>query len=386
MEETIYSDVIEETSERNSKYTVVRPVKFGHHGDDFAQVVKERVNDYFKDNKMTRKANALMYFKTILFVSIFFGAYYVAVFADVPPYVRLLSGVLFGCDLAFLAFNIGHDASHNAYSSSKKINHILGYTMNIVGINQYIWNIKHNLSHHTFTNVPFADMDNENVGVARLTRFHKWKPIYKYQYIYLPFLWPFFGLFLLLVKDYQLFTMKRMGNTQYPEGHPAKEWVILFVSKAFAMTYQIVLPFVFIPLPWYQIAIGLIIMYMAMGTMLSSFFLFVHLIDTTPFPEEDKEGNIPDNWILHQMKVTVDYAPFNPVITFLSGALNQHVAHHAFPNICHVHYGPITRIIQKTAKEYGYEYRYQSFFKAMASHIRFLKKMGQKPEVAVAAA
>ncbi|TNF49067.1 MAG: acyl-CoA desaturase [Bacteroidetes bacterium] len=374
-----YNDVIEETSTRNSKWQVMHPVKFGHNGDDFAAAVKQRVEDYFKKNGISRKANALMIFKTVLFVFLFISSYYVAVFSNAEPWQRLLAGILFGCDMAFLAFNIGHDASHNAYSSSKKVNHILGYTMNLVGINQYIWNIKHNLSHHTFTNVPYADMDNENVGVARLTRHHKWKPIFQYQHIYLPLLWPFFGLFLMLVKDFQLFNMKRMGNTQYPEGHPLKEWVILFFSKAITFSYLFALPLIFIPLPWYQILFGILLTYMCMGILLTSFFLFVHLIDTTPFPEEDSTGHLEDNWILHQMKVTVDYSPFNPVITFFSGALNQHVAHHTFPNICHVHYGAITRIIQKTAKEYGYQYRYQGFFAAMASHIRFLKKMGQKP-------
>ncbi len=364
-------------TEVNTKYEVLRPIKFGQNGKEFSDEVKRRVAAYFTDNNISPKANWVMVMKSLVFIGIFFFAYYMAVFSDIKPYQRLLFAILFGCNLAFIAFNIGHDASHNAYARNNKVNKVLAYAMNLVGITQYIWNIKHNLSHHSFTNIPHADMDNENVGVARIHKYHKWAPIFKYQYIYLPLLWPFFGLFLLLVKDFQLFSMTRMGNNQY-EKHPAKEWVILFVTKIIAIGYQIVLPFFILDLPWWQIAVGILVMYMCLGIMLTSIFLFVHLIEGQPFPEEDDAGHIEDSWILHQLKVTTDYAPFNPVLTFITGALNQHVAHHVFPHYCHVHYSAITRIIRDTAEEYGYKYQYQSFWKAFRSHIRFLKQMGQK--------
>jgi linoleoyl-CoA desaturase len=364
-------------TEVNTKYEVVKPITFGKRGEEFATELRKRVDAYFDDNRLSPKANWLMITKSIVFVSIFFFSYYMAVFADIKPIYRLFYGVLFGCNNAFIAFNIGHDASHNAYSNNNKVNSILAYAMNFVGISQYIWNIKHNLSHHTFTNIPFADMDNENVGVARITRHHKWKPIFKYQHIYLPILWPFFALFLILVKDFQLFSMTRMGNSEY-EAHPPREWLILFITKIWTIGIQIVIPIMVIDLPVWQILLGLLAMYASMGTLLTSIFLFVHLIDGQPFPEENEKGEIEDHWILHQLKVTTDYAPFNPVLTFMSGALNQHVAHHVFPHYCHVHYGAITRIIKDTAKEYGYEYKSQSFFSAFRSHIRFLKQMGQK--------
>lgn len=364
-------------TEVNTKYEVVKPIKFGTEGKEFGEDVKRRVAAYFSDNNIGTKANGLMIFKSLLLIALFITSYYMAVFADIRPLFKLFFAISFGSSMAFLAFNIGHDASHNAYAKNNRVNSILAYTMNLCGINQYIWNIKHNLSHHSFTNIPHADMDNENVGVARITRFHKWKPVFKYQYLYLPFLWPFFGMFLIFVKDFQLFAMTRMGNSQY-ESHPIREWVILIVSKLIVVTYIFVIPLMVIDLPYWQILLGILVLFMCMGTLLTTIFLFVHLIENTPFPEEDKEGKIKDHWMLHQLKVTTDYSPFNPILTFFSGGLNQHVAHHMFPNYCHVHYGAITKIIQQTAKEHGYEYRYQSHWKAFKSHIRFLKKMGEQ--------
>lgn len=364
-------------TEVNTKYSVVKPIVFGEEGKEFGEAVHKRVAAYFKDNSISTKANWKMVMKSVLIFSLFVGSYYMAVFSDISVMWRLFFAVVFGCSMAFMAFNIGHDASHNAYSKNNKVNSFLSYTMNLCGINQYIWNIKHNLSHHSFTNIPHADMDNENVDVARITRYHKWKPVFKYQHLYLPLLWPFFGLFLMAVKDFQLFGMTRMGNSQY-EGHPRKEWIILILSKAIVFGYLFVIPIVVIDLPVWQVLIGILVMYLFMGILLTSIFLFVHLIEGTPFPEEDMDGKISKHWMLHQLEVTTDFSPFNSVLTFFSGALNQHVAHHMFPNYCHVHYGAITKIIKETAKEYGYKYKSQTHWQAFRSHIRFLKKMGEK--------
>ena len=40
----------------------------------------------------------------------------------------------------FIAFNIMHDATHNAYSSNKTVNNILGYSMDFIGGNRYLLN------------------------------------------------------------------------------------------------------------------------------------------------------------------------------------------------------------------------------------------------------
>ena len=359
----------------NTKYEVVHPIKFGKDSTGFARELQKRVDAYFEEKGISPKGNGWMYFKTIFVLSLFGGSYYLALFGGLPAWGSLLCAVVFGSALAMIAFNIGHDAAHHAYSNNNKINDFLAYSLNLIGVNRYIWHIKHNLSHHSFTNIPMADMDNENIATARLTRHQKSRSLFRYQHLYLPFLWTVFSIYLTLVKDWQLFSMTRMGNNRYP-GHPPKEWIILIFSKIFFIFYAFVLPFLVLDLPVWQIVLGIFVMHACTGVLLASIFFFVHLLEDSPFPEEAAEGNIDKHWFVHQIEVTSDFAPENRVLAWLAGGLNQHVAHHLFPDMCHVHYFDITRIVRETCAEYGIRYRTKGFFEAFGSHLAFLKKMG----------
>ena len=58
------------------------------------------------------------------------------------------------------------------------------------------------------------------------------------------------------------------------------------------------------------------------------------------------------------------------------------VEHHLFPKICHVHYPAISDIVKDTATEFGVPYiENKSFWTALASHSRVLKKLGRAEEV-----
>jgi linoleoyl-CoA desaturase len=59
------------------------------------------------------------------------------------------------------------------------------------------------------------------------------------------------------------------------------------------------------------------------------------------------------------------------------GGLNFQVEHHLFPNICHVHYPAIAKIVESTAKEYEVPYLInKTLFQAVASHYRLLEELG----------
>jgi linoleoyl-CoA desaturase len=62
--------------------------------------------------------------------------------------------------------------------------------------------------------------------------------------------------------------------------------------------------------------------------------------------------------------------------------LNFQVEHHLFPRISHVHYKAISPIVKATAEEYGIDYlENETFFGAVGSHVRLLKKLGIKEPV-----
>jgi linoleoyl-CoA desaturase len=65
------------------------------------------------------------------------------------------------------------------------------------------------------------------------------------------------------------------------------------------------------------------------------------------------------------------------LISWFVGGLNFQVEHHLFPNICHVHYPEIAKIVKNTSEEFGIPYlEYKTFGGAVASHFRTLYRLG----------
>jgi linoleoyl-CoA desaturase len=65
------------------------------------------------------------------------------------------------------------------------------------------------------------------------------------------------------------------------------------------------------------------------------------------------------------------------------GGLNFQIEHHLFPTLSHVNYPAIAGVVEQTCREYGVPYNVnRSFGGAVASHFRWLKRMGRPPELA----
>lgn len=74
-----------------------------------------------------------------------------------------------GVAAAGIGFTISHDSLHGAYSSSKRVNRVLGFTFDMPGAIGYIRKITHNIIHHTHTNIYGHDEDLEVAEFIRLS-------------------------------------------------------------------------------------------------------------------------------------------------------------------------------------------------------------------------
>jgi linoleoyl-CoA desaturase len=93
---------------------------------------------------------------------------------------------------------------------------------------------------------------------------------------------------------------------------------------------------------------------------------------------DEVTNKIEDEWAIHQLKTTANFATNNKVISWFVGGLNFQIEHHLFPKISHVHYPAISKIIKKACQEYGVEYvEYKRMRQAVVSHIAYLKQMGR---------
>ena len=343
---------------------------------EFYNTLKQRVDQYFKDKNAGRQANWKMVFKTVFFITCMLSSYALILSNLFSPWAMLGWAMFFGLSSAFFVFNVAHDASHGAYSSNAKVNKLLSYTWNLVGISSHMWHLKHNIAHHNYTNVAGSDMDIEQGFFLRFHRMAKKRSFHSFQHLYAPILYGLFSIYLIFIKDFQMYRFKKFGNKTIT-GHANKEYVILIVSKLFYAFYNLVIPAIFLSLAWWQILIGFVMMHMVIGNVMAFILTPVHITDGTKFEEPDERGLVNGSWAIHQIESTIDMSPDSKLINFFAGGLNTHVAHHVFPSICHIHYFDLTKIIKETATEFGIEYKQKSLFSAMLAHLIFLKDLGK---------
>ncbi|HYG51814.1 MAG TPA: acyl-CoA desaturase, partial [Flavobacteriales bacterium] len=162
-----------------------------------------------------------------------------------------------------------------------------------------------------------------------------------------------------------------------------KQLLILFISKALYYFYTVGIPVLFIGITWWYVLIGFVVMHFISGLSLALIFQPAHVIEETNFPLPDPTGNMENDWAVHQMYTTANFAPKSRIFSWFIGGLNYQVEHHLFPSICHIHYRKLSKIVKATAKEFNLPYHEKStFLEALLSHTKTLIRLG-KPAVTV---
>jgi linoleoyl-CoA desaturase len=353
-------------------------ITFGKPGSDFFPVLRKRVDNYFKENNIKKSANGAMVFKTVFILFVYLLTYGLILSNILDPIAILAVCGVHGFFAAMIGLNIGHDAVHGAYSTKSKVNKGLSIVFNLAGANDYVWSITHNLLHHTFTNVPNYDDDIAQPPVLRVNPKNDIWFIHRFQFIYAFLLYTLSSFSWVLRKDYVKFFTKNLGG--YKEiKHPKKEYYRLFFYKALYYIFALVVPMLVVDSPWYSILLGFYVCHAFEGFTLAIIFHLAHLVEGTEFPEASENKEIEYGWAELQMRTTADFARNSELANFICGGLNFQIEHHLFPAICSIHYKKLAPIVEQTAKEYGLPYiDNKSFFKAVASHVRLLKKFGKE--------
>ncbi len=286
--------------------------------------------------------------------------------------------LLHGLAQVFILLNISHDANHHAISQKQTVNKLLSYTLDICGINSYMWRILHHRGHHSCMNVYGEDEAILAHGLFRLSPHAPWKKIYRYQHLYAFLFYGVVSLDFVFYKDFYFFFFSDYRHTKNKK-HPAKEYVILFASKIFYLGYMIVLPFLFLPVSFGSILVAFLVTHYIMGFITTLVFQTTHVIETSQFPKSSDEY---EHYVYHIFATTADYSTRNFFANMFLGGLHQHIIHHLCPNICHTHYPVLTGIVKSTAEEYGVNYREnRTMYQALVKHFHLLKKLGNNENV-----
>jgi linoleoyl-CoA desaturase len=119
-----------------------------------------------------------------------------------------------------------------------------------------------------------------------------------------------------------------------------------------------------------------------LNTLYSLGIIAAHVVPETDFVQategQTKDLSIENNFLIHQLETTSDFAPKSKVLAWFIGGLNYQVEHHLFPNVCHVHYKALSKIVKETAADFDLPYHcHKTFVGALVAHGKMLKKLGK---------
>jgi linoleoyl-CoA desaturase len=155
-----------------------------------------------------------------------------------------------------------------------------------------------------------------------------------------------------------------------------KEHIAFWTAKILYLFMVVALPIYLLGfLKWLT---GFLIISMVTGFLLSIVFQLAHTVEHTEFPlPAEPSGKIENEWALHQVATTANFATDNKIITWLVGGLNFQIEHHLFPKISHIHYPAISKIIKQACKEHGIKYHeFRKMSHAIVSHYFYMRRLG----------
>jgi linoleoyl-CoA desaturase len=354
-------------------------VTFNNKQKDFFNALKHEVDAYFNNNNIRKTGNWKLYAKAIILIPSALLIYFVLLTTPMHWGLSLLLWVLFGFNMAAIGFNVMHDACHGSFSTRNWVNYLFGLTNNFLGGNAFLWKLKHNIIHHTYTNIDGVDDDINNMPFIRQCTTQQWKPMHRFQTVYMFLLYGFTSLFMFFM-DYVKYFSKKIHTTPLKK-MDKWEHLVFWMGKIFFILFYIFLP-VYL-LGWSQGLVGLFISQFTMGLTLAIVFQLAHVVEHAEFEAAGVDPvKIENEWAIHQVKTTANFAFTNKIATWFFGGLNYQIEHHLFPRISHIHYPAISRIVQETCAQFDLAYLYFPTTRAaVVSHVRFMNQMGKRPAI-----
>lgn len=352
-------------------------IQFNTKDHPFFDALKNRVDQYFKENNLQTSGNWRLYLKTSILVVSFFALYAILVFVSMPIWLSIVLAIVFGINIAAIGFNVMHDGAHGSFSSKQWVNDIMGYSLNLMGGDVNLWKIKHNMIHHSFTNIDGYDDDIDIKPFMRTTTVQPGKKIHRWQHVYSIALYSLTYVLWVFYFDFKKYFSRKIGVTPIRK-FSTKQHIVFWVTKLVHFAF-------FFGLPFYTLGvlatiIGYLIVVFVCGIILAYVFQMAHVMENTEFvdPNAFEGGKLEDEWAVHQIKTTTNFATQSKVISWLTGGLNFQVEHHLFPRISHIHYPELNKIVKETCQQFGVKYNeYRTVMQALRSHVNHLKMVGR---------
>ncbi len=364
----------------------MQKISFRNNPKPFKDTLESRVKDYFVSIEKKSKGNWALYHKTIVLFLIL-GLSYASLFLISPlSWIHVMITSLMGLTMASIGFNVMHDAAHGSYSDSKKLNNFISFIGgDLMGGSTFFWKIKHNIIHHTYTNIEGMDDDIAKYPIFRFCPHQERKWFHSFQHLYAVPFYALTSMYWLFFDDYFKIFSKKINTTNITT-LKSKDVALLLLGKLLNTGIFVVIPLIYFG--WLPFLIGFVTLHSVMGLTLALVFQMAHVVEDIDFPMPDENTHkIENEWAIHQVKTTANFAMRNKFISWMVGGLNYQVEHHLFPKVSHIHYPRLSKIVKQTCEDFGLDYHhFPTFGSALLSHFKLLKSLGNdnKPIAIVA--
>lgn len=352
-------------------------ITFDNRNNEFYQSLKASVDKYFEEKKVKKTGDWRLFIKTIILFTTALTFYCLLIFVKMNALPALLLCAGLGFIGASIGFAVMHDANHGSYSTHPRLNDLLGLSINCLGASSFFWKQKHNIIHHTYTNVDGIDDDIAKSPVIRQCESQKWVPAHKIQHLYLLPVYSLSTIFWIFIMDFKKYFSGKIYTTDAWK-MTAKNKIVFWATKIGYVIFYMILPmYVWGFLPWLA---GYFVLNAVLGLTLSLVFQLAHVVENTEFEHValDETKHVETAWAEHQIRTTANFAMNNKVISWFVGGLNFQIEHHLFPKVSHVHYPAISKIVMEKCKEFHLPYnKYDTMFEAIVSHFKVMKQLGQ---------
>jgi linoleoyl-CoA desaturase len=346
-------------------------------GGAFLDDVRREVDAYLADPAVARRGRRALFLKAVVAIGLMGLGWSGLMLASPGPFLAAACLVALTLGAMLTAFSVQHDANHGAFFRRTRHNHLLGWSSDaLLGYSSYVWRVKHNVAHHTYTNVDGYDDDIEQLPIVRLAPSQPSRWWYRWQHVYV---WPLYCLFTLkmqFVGDLGALLRGRVGNSavRVPKGWSLAGYL---AGKAVFFGWILVLPL--LVYPWWAVLGALLAISAATGLVVAVTFQLAHCVEEASFTSPAELRAERRVWAVHEVESTVDFCPGNRVITWFVGGLNYQIEHHLFPRVAHVHYPRLAAIVERQAAIHGVRYSvHHTLGRALRSHLGHLRWMGAR--------
>ncbi|HEY6978457.1 MAG TPA: fatty acid desaturase, partial [Chitinophagaceae bacterium] len=255
--------------------------KFVQQKPSFHTELKKRITEYFNQTGYSTAGNYKLFSKAFLLLAMYILLYIHLVFFTPSLVYSIVECVLFGLVTAAIGFNIMHDGAHGSFSKYKLLNKCAAITLCFLGGSHFMWNVKHNIIHHAYTNIDGVDDDIDVKPFLRMASTQKKYKMHRYQHWYFWFFYSLLYLYWIFFSDFKKYFKGKIGDIRLKKME-FKDHFYFWFYKIISYSILVIIPVFFAGLT--QTIVGFLISALVAGFILSTVFQLAHTVEHTSFP------------------------------------------------------------------------------------------------------